>query len=280
MAIRRDDFPLPDVDDPLTAPYFAGAARGELADHALRRRATAYVWYPSRACPACGGAARVDARCPGAARCSRGRSCERAFLPAFAEQVPFVTALVALDEDPAVRIVDATSSTPSPTTLRGRRCRSSSTFRPLSFPTVPDKSVVVPMFRPDRDAARHHHDLRRPARRRPAPTASPARTAPSCSTDLGADVVFANAGRRDPLFTYLRTSQRHAADIDAVASRRPTSCSSATPVARRGVDPLVTVSITRGRPRRPRRRSRPRPKRCCRRAAAASRTTATWTGRR
>ena len=25
MAIRRDDFPLPDVDDPLTAPYFAGA---------------------------------------------------------------------------------------------------------------------------------------------------------------------------------------------------------------------------------------------------------------
>ncbi|MDQ1436169.1 MAG: hypothetical protein QOF59_2985, partial [Actinomycetota bacterium] len=27
MAIKRDDFPLPDVDDPLTAPFFAGAAQ-------------------------------------------------------------------------------------------------------------------------------------------------------------------------------------------------------------------------------------------------------------
>ena len=35
-------------------------------------------------------------------------------------------------------------------------------------------------------------------------------------TDLGADVVFA-APIDDPLFTYLRTSQRHAADLDAVA---------------------------------------------------------------
>ncbi len=31
-------------------------------------------------------------------------------------------------------------------------------------------------------------------------------------TDLGADVVFTDAHRRDPLFTYLRTSQRHAPD--------------------------------------------------------------------
>ena len=30
MAIKRDDFPLPDVTDPITAPFFAGAARGEL----------------------------------------------------------------------------------------------------------------------------------------------------------------------------------------------------------------------------------------------------------
>ena len=31
MAIKRDDFPLPDVDDALTAPYFVGAARGQAA---------------------------------------------------------------------------------------------------------------------------------------------------------------------------------------------------------------------------------------------------------
>ena len=39
------------------------------------------------------------------AACTRGRSCERAFLPAFEEMVPFVTGLVALEDDPAVRIV-------------------------------------------------------------------------------------------------------------------------------------------------------------------------------
>ena len=37
MAIKRADFPLPDVDDPITAPFFAGAARGELRDPAVRR---------------------------------------------------------------------------------------------------------------------------------------------------------------------------------------------------------------------------------------------------
>ena len=32
-------------------------------------------------------------------------------------------------------------------------------------------------------------------------------------TDLGADLVFAAPIADDPLFTYLRTSQRHAADV-------------------------------------------------------------------
>jgi len=32
-------------------------------------------------------------------------------------------------------------------------------------------------------------------------------------TDLGADVVFATPLPSDPLFTYLRTSQRHAGDL-------------------------------------------------------------------
>ena len=105
MAIRRDDFPLPDVDDPLTAPYFAGAARGEL----MITRCDAcdeYVWYPQDAVPAL-----RRARSRGRAVSGRGTLfswavVRRAFLPAFADQVPFVTALVALDEDPAVRLAD------------------------------------------------------------------------------------------------------------------------------------------------------------------------------
>jgi uncharacterized OB-fold protein len=50
VAIKRDDFPLPDTDDPLTAPFFAGAARGELM---IPRCDTCgeYVWYPQAECP-------------------------------------------------------------------------------------------------------------------------------------------------------------------------------------------------------------------------------------
>ena len=71
---------------------------------------------------------------------------ERAFLPAFADKVPFVTALVALDEDPAVRlptyIVDADPASLQPD------APVQVVFRELSFSTVPDRAVVVPMFRP------------------------------------------------------------------------------------------------------------------------------------
>jgi hypothetical protein len=142
MAIRRDDFPLPEVDDPLTAPYFAGAARGELM--ITRCEACAeYVWYPGEQCPNCEGPL-TWAAVSGNATLFSWATVRRAFLPAFADQVPFVTALVAIDEDPAVRLptymVDA-----EPESLRADEPVRVS-FRPLSFSTVPDKSVVVPMF--------------------------------------------------------------------------------------------------------------------------------------
>ena len=70
----------------------------------------------------------------------------RAFLPAYAEQIPFVTALAALDEDPCVRIctylIDADASS-----LRADH-PIEGVFRDLAFPTVPGESVRVPMFRP------------------------------------------------------------------------------------------------------------------------------------
>ena len=61
--------------------------------------------------------------------------------------VPFVTALVALEEGPAVRIVTYVVDA-DPDDARRRPARSRSTFRPLAFPTVPDRSVAVPMFAP------------------------------------------------------------------------------------------------------------------------------------
>jgi len=142
MAIRRDDFPLPDVDDPLTAPYFAGAARGELMITRCDVCAD-YVWYPREQCPRCSGALSWTA-VSGAGTLFSWAIVRRAFLPAFADRVPLVTALVALAEDPAVRLptylVDA-----DPATLRADE-PVHVTFRPLSFSTVPGKSVIVPMF--------------------------------------------------------------------------------------------------------------------------------------
>jgi uncharacterized OB-fold protein len=142
MAIKRADFPLPDLDDPLTSEFFAGAARGELV---IPRCDTCdrWVWYPEETCPGCGGTLTWT-ETSGRGRLFSWAVVHRPFLPAFAEMVPFVTALVSLEEAPEVRIVTyvvdvepAALEADLPLTV---------TFRPLSFPTVPDREVVVPMF--------------------------------------------------------------------------------------------------------------------------------------
>ena len=142
MAIKREDFPLPDVEDSLTAPYFAGAARGELT---IPRCTSCdrWLWYPEAECPACGGTPEWTAT-SGRGRLFSWAVVRRPFLPAFAEMVPFVTALVALDEDPAVRIVTYVVDVDPAALVDGLPLVAS--FRPLSFPTVPDREVVVPMF--------------------------------------------------------------------------------------------------------------------------------------
>jgi uncharacterized OB-fold protein len=142
VAITRDDFPLPDVDDPLTAPFFAGAARGELL---ITRCDTCgdYVWYPQDKCPGDGGAL-AWAAVSGRGTLFSWAVVRRAFLPAFEDRVPFVTALVALVEDPAVRLCTYVVGTPPEELVADAPVAVS--FRPLEFTTVPGRSVVVPMF--------------------------------------------------------------------------------------------------------------------------------------
>jgi uncharacterized protein len=142
VAIKRDDFPLPDVDDPLTAPFFAGAARRELV---ITRCETcgAYVWYPQEACPRDGGPLTWTA-VSGRGTLFSWAVVRRAFLPAFEDRVPFVTALVALAEDPAVRLCTYVVGA-APDELVADAAVTV-TFRPLEFTTVPGRSVVVPMF--------------------------------------------------------------------------------------------------------------------------------------
>ena len=143
MAITRADFPLPDVDEPLVAPFFAAAARGEL----MIPRCEAcgkYVWYPAAACPSCEAATPVWTAVSGRATLFSWAVVHRPFLPAFAEMVPFVTALVALVEDPAVRLCTYVLGTPPEELVADAPVAVS--FRPLEFTTVPGRSVIVPMF--------------------------------------------------------------------------------------------------------------------------------------
>ena len=145
MALQRADFPLPDLTDERTAEYFAGAARGELVvprcDACGR-----LVWYPRAECPRCGGTALTWTPMRGRGRLFTWTVVRRAFLPAFEDMVPFVTGLVALDEDPAVRIVSYVVDCDPGRLVAELPVQA--VFRPLRFPTVPDKSVTVPMFVP------------------------------------------------------------------------------------------------------------------------------------
>jgi uncharacterized protein len=145
VAIKRDTFPLPDVDDPLTAEFFAHAAHGELSVPRCNDCGR-YVWYPAEQCPRCSGSSMTWTVMSGRGTLFSWAVVHRAFLPAFSDQVPFVTGLIALDEDPFVRIVSYIVDA-DPESLAADQTLVAD-FRPLSFPTVPDKSVVVPMFRP------------------------------------------------------------------------------------------------------------------------------------
>jgi uncharacterized OB-fold protein len=140
----RAEFPLPDVEWPPTRPFWAGAARGELVlprcDACAR-----YVWYPDGACRFCGGAAQTWTRVSGHGRLFSWSIVHRPFIPALAELVPFVTGLVVIDEDRAVRlatlVVDCTHDRlriDMPVAV---------TFRPLRFAGVTG-TVTAPLFAP------------------------------------------------------------------------------------------------------------------------------------
>lgn len=147
MSITRAEFPLPDIDDPLVGPYFTAAARGELR---IPRCETCdrFVWYPEPVCPTCAGPLGWQL-VSGRGRLFTWAVVRRAFLPAFSDLVPFVTALVAIDEDPSVRLCSMLDAHPDRPTIGDAV---EVTFRPLQFATVPDRSVVVPRFRPLREA--------------------------------------------------------------------------------------------------------------------------------
>jgi uncharacterized OB-fold protein len=140
----RDDFPLPDTDWPPTREFWAAAARGELSVPRCDACAR-FVWYPDGACRWCGGGALTWTRVAGRGSLFSWSVVRRAFIPQFAADVPYVTGLVALEEDPAVRLVTRIVDA-DPAALRvDMEVRV--VFRPLRFPDLA-RSVVAPMFTP------------------------------------------------------------------------------------------------------------------------------------
>jgi uncharacterized OB-fold protein len=135
---------LPDLDFEPTRGFWDAAARDELAVPRCSGCAR-YVWYPQAVCPHCGGD-----EMPWEAVCGRGRlfswaTVERALFKPFATKGPYVTGLVALEEDPSVRIVtDIVDCEPSELVID---MPVQAVFRELSFPDE-EGSVRAPFFRP------------------------------------------------------------------------------------------------------------------------------------
>lgn len=140
----REGFPLPDVDWEPTREYWAGAARGELR----MPRCTAcrrFVWYPDGNCLGCGADSVEWETVSGRAKLFTWVVLEHAFLPQYANNLPFVSGLVTLDEDESVRIpTRIVDSTPENLVI-GQPLEVC--FRPLRFEGV-EGEVPAPLFRP------------------------------------------------------------------------------------------------------------------------------------
>jgi hypothetical protein len=140
----RQGFPLPDTDWEPTRPFWEAAAAGELRIPRCRTCGRLH-WYPRTACRRCGGTAFDWEAMSGRATLFSWVVVTHAFLPQFADKVPFVPGLVALEEDPAVRIpteiVDC-----DPAELRFDMAVAV-VFRPITFAGV-DGTVTAPLFVP------------------------------------------------------------------------------------------------------------------------------------
>ena len=140
----RTEFPLPDTTWEPTAEFWAGAARNELriprCDSCGR-----LCWYPREQCRRCKGEQLSWETVSGRATLFSWVVVTHPFLPQFAGLVPFVPALVALEEDPAVRIPTRMVEC-APEDLEFEMAVRVA-FRPLTFEGVTGE-VAAPLFVP------------------------------------------------------------------------------------------------------------------------------------
>jgi hypothetical protein len=103
VADRRRLPHIPDIEDPEVRPFWEGCRAGELR---IPKCGTCgrFVWYPQLTCRGCGGGSFRWTAVSGRATLFTWVRVDRAFLPGYEGRVPFTTALVELEEDPAIRM--------------------------------------------------------------------------------------------------------------------------------------------------------------------------------
>ena len=135
---------LPDLDFEPTRGFWSAAARAELA---IPRCAgcSRYVWYPRTRCPHCGGEEMPWEAVSGRGTLFSWARVERALFKPFAAKTPYVTGLVALEEDPSVRVVSIIVGCDPEQLVIDMPVQV--VFRELSFPDE-DGVVQAPFFQP------------------------------------------------------------------------------------------------------------------------------------
>ena len=139
-----DSFPLPDVDWEPTRGFWQAAERHELQLPCCQGCGQ-LNWYPSPQCRYCKSESLSWSSVSGRATLFSWSHVTRALFKAYSSKAPYTTGLVALEEDPRVRLVTLLVDC-DPAALR-IDMPVEVVFRTLEFPDV-QGSVIAPMFRP------------------------------------------------------------------------------------------------------------------------------------
>jgi uncharacterized protein len=137
-------FPLPDTDWEPLREFWAGAARGELVIPRCRACAR-WVWYPRETCPGCDRRDLAWTAVSGRGRLYSWAVVRRGLAKPFADRVPYAAGLVALEEDPAVRLVTNLVDCDLDALRVDEPVHV--VFRPLRFSDA-EGEVTAPMFTP------------------------------------------------------------------------------------------------------------------------------------
>jgi uncharacterized OB-fold protein len=142
----KTEFPLPDLDFEPTRGFWEAAQRESLV---IPRCAACshWSWYPSEACSQCGGVEMPWTAVGGRGTLFTFTEVKRALFEQYRSKAPYITGLVALEEEPRVRL--ATLFVDCKAAELTLDMPVEVTFRTLSFPETAGE-ILAPMWRPAR----------------------------------------------------------------------------------------------------------------------------------